>query len=196
MVDRSGPTTRSVAEALQGSGLSSERIESSIEPLLNTLFWQIVRESPAYPELLRELKVDVGAFAPYEEIVVPHGVHASSNFDLLVLGAKRDESVSVREIPNDSDAFKKGWRAWSARRHFELRELDAYGLASIPTMQTLHRIVRAIGEDFADQVSNLREFKIVAARIPPLEMTALPPKAWQVTAGTGSNSTAGGARAR
>jgi len=166
-----------------------------IEALLATIFWQIVMASQEYQGVLHELAVRGGPMLQPEVMVTPHGMKTNPRYDLLILDYS-DPTLNSRifKLVNISPAdLRDAHLVWRTRRLAELRRLEAERRVSLQGLQAYHALIQAIGPEFAVKALKKKDFCILAAPLPPLEYTSVPPQAWRVSPSPGQmpTSTAG-----
>lgn len=184
---------RGMKERLQ-SGLREDHADR-LEPLLATIFWQIVLASPEFAQVLERLQIRGSPHLAAEFIVVPHGWEQRPRYDLVLLshGLRGEESLKL-ELRDLNLDLMAGFRAWQARRWFELHRLDyhfwPYGHHR---RADFYGLISSIGPEFAPGLLREMDFRILAARMPETEFTAVPPSPWAVNVGAApvADSTAG-----
>lgn len=164
--------------------------DAPVEPLLATLFWQIAQASPGYEKVLKDLGVSGGPVAPPETILLPRGPADRTRYDLLILDPAFGSTPIEQALNISHDEFLQGYQAWQERRLFELDRAVSRDLSA---QQRDHRLIRAVPSHFAAKAAWSHSFAVLAAALPPVEYTTVPPKVWGVADAPGkvANSTAG-----
>jgi hypothetical protein len=161
--------------------------KAAVEPLLATLFWQIVQAAPGYEDMRRLLGVSSDPMAASETILVARGLEGRARYDLVILDCGIGKAP-VKQILNPGALnLVEGQRAWQALR---LLELDrAGGMLDLSAQQRYHQLIRAIPADFAVEAAGKLSFSLLAAPLPPTEYTSLPARYWGVAPSLGTTVT-------
>jgi hypothetical protein len=164
--------------------------DAPIEPLLATLFWQIVQATRSYSKLIRELGALSRPGAPPETIIVPRGPENKTRYDLLILDRAFGSSPEKRVVSLQPTELDEAYQAWGSRRLFEL---DRDRARDVRALQRDYRLIRAIPSDFASRAADSLSFSLLVAALPPVEYTSVPRTAWGVAvpASAQPTSTAG-----
>ena len=163
---------------------------SPVEPLLATFFWQIAQASPGYEQVLKNLGVSGGPVAPPETILLPRGPADRTRYDLLILDPAFGPTPIKQGLKLSQDDLLQGYQAWRGRRLFELDRAVSRDLSA---RQRDHRLIRAVPSNFAAKAALSHSFALLAAALPPVEYTTVPPRVWGVADAPGkvANSTVG-----
>jgi hypothetical protein len=160
--------------------------KAPVEPLLATFFWQIAQTAPGFDQVLHQLGVSGVPIAPPEVIIVPRGPANQTRYDLLILGQNIASPPKEQVLKLSASSLRQGYQAWERRRLFELERADTRDLS---VQQLFHRLIRAVPADFAIRAAKQFSFSLLAAELPPVEYTSVPPRVWGVADSPGAKAT-------
>jgi hypothetical protein len=125
-------------------------------------------------------------------MIVPHGDFEIPHYDLVVLDPFLPylEPRSVALEAGRSELLS-GYEAWRGRRMVERERLMATSPVNSLLLTNYDLILQSIGSSFAVQVAERKSFSVLAARLPEIVLTAVPPQAWEVVTNAGKSGTAG-----
>lgn len=157
--------------------------EAHVEPLLASLFWQILKSSTGYTHALQRAKASPLAAQQAETIVVAHGPSANPRYDLVVLdpGYLGDEPYAERLHDLDPADLRAGWDRW--QRHVLAKLRDAafagYNRAAEDFQRNL-RLVSALDYSFPAEALEMKRFGLIVARQPLLQSNSVPTPCWHL----------------
>jgi hypothetical protein len=164
-----------------GTGRTADRLydiiqaETRTEPLLATLFWQIMLRSPAFARSLAQLDVNAQTLQRVEPYVVPG---TAGRFDLVVLDPGRSaETIQAVTLEASRDELVIAWRRWSTSQPWSRTPLPELYRTSppFPTAPTPAELLDVVDPDFPGELLARNEFRVLVARLPETQLTATPP---------------------
>ncbi len=180
---------------LHGVGPASDRLykivrsETHTDPLIATLFWQIVIHTPSYVRTLQRAGASPESVRRAETIVVSHGEGFSPRYDLVVFDPAYGKSKPTglpMEVPREE--LVEGWKRWQNRRIAQRKNFNLSNADSDSEMRFI-QLVENVDAQLAIEAAKAKPFGILVTRPPVIRHTSVPSPPWGVASSAGGKPT-------